>query len=87
MTFFLLAVLVLILIAVILISVLVVVLIIVLVAVVVLVIHTILPSFLRFAVFRYSSISGFSGLILCFEEKACQKTGKNSRSNSTSSSF
>lgn len=72
----LLAVLVLILVAGVLGSVLVVVLAVILVIVLstvaVLVIHHLLPSSLIFAVFRYSSMPGFSGLILGFEEKTCQ---------------
>ena len=47
--------------------VLVIVLVAVLITVAVLVIHNMLPSSLRFAVFRYSSIPENSGFILCFK--------------------
>ena len=60
MTFSLLAVLVLILIGIVLISVLAVILVIVLGTVAILVIHTMLPSSLIFAVFRFSSMRSFS---------------------------
>lgn len=68
-------------------AVLAVVLVIVLVTVAVLVVHDLLPSSLIFAVFRYSSMPGSSGLILGFEEKAGQKAGKNRCCDTAGSCF
>ncbi len=57
-------------------------LIVVLGTVAVLVIHNLLPSSFIIAVFRYSSMPLWSGLILCFEYKTCQKSGENCDSDS-----
>lgn len=80
MTFLLLAVSVLVavlILVVILVAVLVLILIVILGTVAVLVVHNMLPSSLIFAAVRYSSLSCFSGFILCFKEKAGKKSRKN----------